>query len=289
MTSPVNATRFGWGSGFIYIKGADGYPVKFDDGAAPAAGDQDGIGGGEALDMGITFPLGAPEPETSAAPGFFLDVDTLSFPNQQVEFVTTLSSFHLQQMAVLQGVKKVQYGGAEVVALSPKNPQFPTLWMLVHSRAKSRDAATRGRKKWSGVLLLNAEMAPFGPDGITGVDAQANQFKITSALDSHWPWGETINDSVHGDCEVGHWLFHHDYQTDIDRWVGDGVETEFFMARDVPDPFAATDMLALYVDRTAQTFTTDYTVNAATRKITFTVAPPSGAPIVAWHSITDPC
>jgi hypothetical protein len=282
-------TRFGWKSGFIYVYGSSGRIVSFN-GTTPTAGDQNGINGGEALDMGITFPHGEPEPTTTQAPGFLNDFDGLSFANRDIQFTTTLSAFDLDQIAALQGQNVVQRGGAYVTGMSPKNQQYPSVALLLHSEAKSRDRATRGQRKVAGLIVMSADMVPYGPDNLEGVVAQQNRFKIVPSARIRMPWGETFYESVWGDCEYNYALFNHNYQTDIDVWYGDGAETQFFMEREVPDPFDnSNDALAMYINSTAQDIVTDYTVDAATNSVTFGVAPASGACIQFWHSIIGTC
>lgn len=287
--APRSMSRFGWKSGFLYTYGASGYIVNFA-GTTPANGNQNGIGGGEALDMGITFPHGEAEPTTTQAPGFLNDFDGLSFPNRDIQFTTTLSAFDLDQIAALQSQNVVQMGAAMVTGMSPRNPQYPNVAMLMHSEGKSRDTGTKGQRKVAGLIVMSAEAVPYGPDNLEGVTAQQNRFKIVPTARRNMPWGQTFYESVWGDCEYNYALFNHNYQTDIDVWYGDGVQTQFFMAREVPDPFTnADDALAMYINRTAQTIVTDYTVDAATNSVTFVVAPAAGACIQFWHSIVGSC
>lgn len=268
--------------------GEEGFLTSLD-GTAIANGDQDGNGGLTQFPLVKAVPIGIPENESIPITGDDGTAETFSFEAGTLpEFIATFGAFDLDHQAYLQGTNVVDYGLIKMGGLLPENPEYPSLMMLIQSKAKAwTPTAQRSQPMYAGYWLLKIQMAPLDADNIEERAAITNQHKITSARSSYTPWGETINDDNYGTCGLVFIPFHSQYRLDVASFRGDGVEVTFNLPR-TPAVANGTNNF-VYVDRTLQTYTADYTISVAASTVIFGVAPAAGEEITVIYAWEETC
>lgn len=278
---------------FAYRRGDDGEFVKID-GTAPAAGDQDGTGGGYELYMPQDFPLTFPEPED-----IIIDSETgvVSMGNivggqTRTRFTATIGTFDLTFHSEIQGTNLVNDGAFTTSALMPLDPQVPTFMLMQQNYSKKyAGSGVLGQRTHTMRVLFNTTLARIGPSSVTMREAQTDQYLIEADPFRYTPLGETINSTNYGPCGMVGYEADLPHFVDFVRFTGDGVEDEFNFPRALPAAAVAGTDVHVSVDRNRQTATVDYTINTTTNILTFEAGsiPADGAVINVWYAWVADC
>ena len=285
-------TRAGLRYVLAYRKGDDGFITNWD-GTDISNGDQNGNTGGVLLEMPQAFPIDDPQPDDIVIDSETVTVSLGGLVGQQNRlppFDVTIGVFDLSQEAVLQGTSTKTFGAATFGVALPQNPEPPNLILFEQNLGKSHAAATFGQKVVTGNMLLNCEMTPRRTADIAMRAPHMNRYTVNASSANYLPWGETIVNDNLGTCSAVYSPYVGPYFADITSFRGNAVQTEYFVARNMPSDIVAADV-SVVVDRVRQTPTVAYTIDVATNKVTFQAGsiPAAGARIDVFYFWQEVC
>lgn len=285
----LHFTAAGLDSVLLYRYGTDGKLTDFLTGSI-ANGDQYGNRGGVEFEMANTMPYNPAEPDTVTQGGERDDQTFNWAASPIIRFTAQFYAVHLHYDAVLNSVETWGEGSKQFVAGAPRDPQYPTTAIIMHQRATSLQASTKRQEMFAIMHLLSCQMIPVGPSDVTAKSESGRRYLITAAARDHTMWAETLTSAKHGTCAAPYLDGSGPFRMDIASYRGDGVETQFFLPRQLPAN-ANTDNITVRVDTIVQTFGVDYVISTVTNSFTFQPGsvPGVGAVIDATYDWDEEC
>lgn len=254
---------------------------------APAAGDQDGAV--MALLEGIkTVPLALQEVERVNITGSNRALGVRQFnPIELPAGTPTLGTADMVFAALAMGLTVDEIAGGAFLGLQPSELSFQDLILMTVNAATSRDSGSEGSTIYTGKLILAAQCFWQDDAGMTERQAVDYQFSVTAQYGARYPWGLTLP----GSKQYAAMRYTWPHKPIVQRWTGDGIETDFNLAKDIAEDSA--DNIAVYVGGVAQTWVTGVpgagefgvTENTSPTEdvIVLGTAPADGAKVVAIY------
>ncbi|MCC7569564.1 MAG: hypothetical protein KO463_08135 [Candidatus Methanofastidiosa archaeon] len=254
---------------------------------APAAGNQDGAA--MALLEGIkTVPLALQEVERVNITGSNRALGVRQFnPIELPSGTPTLGTADMVFAALAMNLTLAEIGAFTFLGLQPSELSFQDLILMTVNAGTSRASGSEGSTIYTGKIVLAAQCFWQDDAGMTERQAVDYQFSVTAQYGARFPWGLALPGSV----QYAAVRYTSLYKPMIQRWTGDGVETDFNLAKDLAEDSA--DNIAVYVDGVAQTWVTGVpgagefgvTLNTAPTEdvIVLGTAPADGAKVVAIY------
>lgn len=249
--------------------------------AAPTAGDSAGSGMGR-LDGVRTADLAIQEPEAVSQGGDdgVLGIEIFE-PDQLPAFTIETGSDDQEFAALCQSTKVHDIGDISIGVLQPNEPNYIDMCLLGVQRAKSRAAGSTGVRHWRGVLIPRATIIPLGPSGLNARQFSNYRYRVTANIADRYPWGLSLSDTNNGTTGAPILPMTAEHRLHLHRFTGDGTADDFVLAY-TP---ASAAKVHVYVDGVLKTLTTDYTVDTATKTVTFAAGkiPAAAAKIVIFY------
>lgn len=159
----------------------------------------------------------------------------------------------------------VRSHGAEITQIvwNPNNPIYVPLVYVAHSQAQ---LTPDGTKRYQTIIALNVNTKPLNQ---TINSAQVNAYPYSNTFNptSLTPWGESLATVDDGTTSATAMSMFAPNPMMLTAFLGDGTETQFTLPY-LPAA-ASADAVRIWVDGVAQTYTTDFTVDAGTGVVTF--------------------
>lgn len=185
-----------------------------------------------------------------------------------------IGAFDANFAAQAQGSKVYADGDFDVSVLGIADVQYADIVLIVQSQAKSLHSGNTG-SGWYVKMYPAVNVLPMGDAGLSNQGAMNFTHAIVANKFSTLPWGVQLSDTNHGTTQaISYGPFFSENRVMLHVFVGDGSETTVTLAK---TPAAANgNKVKVWEDGVAQAYTTDFTVNAGTRVLTFASAPGAG-------------
>lgn len=225
-------------------------------------------------------PTGIPEGEVIPVPGDDGVLGSIGFDSDApTEFIITTGLFDLDLQALIQGTKVEAVGDINFGVVRPTAAEALNATIIVQSKAFKYDVGLRGQKAWHGYIYPAVNLRFLGRETFEGRTAAVNRFQVTANQGTHKFWGDTFTDQVNGSDSMTAQEFISDNPLVAERITGDGSVVTFNLLN-TPITAAKTNV---WINGVKQVATTDYTVSAANKTITFGVAPANDAVVVLLY------
>lgn len=267
---------------FYGLNDGDGY-LQGAATTAPAAGNQAGSGMAR-LTGAKTAPITVPETESVVATGDDIPLANFLFRAASLPAgvingaVSDLDFQALAQETLVEDINDLSFG-----VLLPDEQNDVDMCLLLLQRAKSYQSGSVGAKQWKGLLVSSTNLFPLGSDEITERQVSTERYGFVVNPSDRRPFGLLLTNSVNGTIRAGMQPFTSENKVHLHRWTGDNTQDEFILTY---TPVSQAKV-AIYVNGIKQTVTTHYTVDVATKTVTFVTPPANGAKIVALYEFTD--
>ena len=253
---------------------------------APVAGDQDGNPMLELIGV-KDFPFTPTDPQRVTVTGNDRPLSQFIFqPTEFPQDNLVFGAADLTFNALAQSTKVRDLGAFSLSAVQPSDADWPDLFMLVGSKAKTQTAGAKNLSIWHYLLIPRVQVVPKGRSGFNEQgDAQFQYAMNANPFDVH-PWGEALSETNEGTTETIAFDFTAPYRVHMHRFTGDGSQVTFNL--DYTPAAEDGDHVLVWVDGTLQDYTTDYTVSASAKALTFEAGstPADGAKIVVLYCYT---
>ena len=234
-----------------------------------------------------TADLSVPEPETTDVVGGNMLMGAFTWPlgaTPRGSFEGAV--FDMDLNVALEGIKKRTLGGMEmqVVGATEADPKDICLWFM--SDAISKTTGYKGLRKKFGLLAPKASARFLGAGTVTQRQELSARLALTIQTSDVFPWGEALSLANEGATEGLMIMFSADHWLDLHAFVGDGTtDTVTLTYTPAGDDTATPQRVHVYVDGTALTPTTDFTVSVATKVLTFQAGsiPAAGEKVEIWY------
>lgn len=257
---------------------------------APTAGDQDGSAMYRVTGV-KDFPF---QPTQSDRPTQLGDGGALvRFVNKSTELPEGVLSFGARDLtftALLETLVTRDVAGGTFLGRNPKSPTFRDIGWVVQSPAKALDTG-QAISHWEGVIVYNTNGTARGRNSYNTNSLPDYNYDIVGNFAAQYPWGVSFSASLDGDTEFVFSEFTWPYRLMMQRYTGDGIETDFNLAHTLAADSA--DNIAVYVNGTAITWVTgvpgagEFGADAGTGVITLGTAPASSAVVVVLYGFTS--
>jgi hypothetical protein len=176
------------------------------------------------------MPTGILEGENVPVPGDDTTLGSFIFASADPrEFLMNFGQGDLTLDAYLQGTLVETLGDINIGLSDPGNPVYPTVCLIVNSRAIKRDAGQSGQGGWSGYIYPVVQLQPLSRETLTGRTAGVYRYKGTAQAAYNHPWGVTIAEAVNGDVSSFSFPFTSPYPLTLDAFRGNGVKTDWVL------------------------------------------------------------
>jgi hypothetical protein len=174
-------------------------------------------------------------------------------------------------------------GDATGIVMGNSNPTQQDFVAIINRVAKQRSSSNA--TAYETLLTLNTNAVPTNMD-MAAQAVNPYTYAVTYNKATRLPWGELIGVSNDGVADGILYRIVDDVPWMLGAATGDGSTTAYTV-QNTPNAEAATDT-AVWVDGTAQVYTTDYTVTASTKTFTFEAGsiPANNAKIVFLYGYT---
>jgi hypothetical protein len=247
--------------------------------SAPAAGNQNGSGMAR-LTGAKTAPITVPESEQQFATGDDIVLaaflfSAASLPAGVIEgAVNDLTLQALTQGTLVEDINDIAMG-----VLMPDAPDYVDMCLILQRQAKSYQSGSIGAKQVEGVIVMSTNITPLGSDSYTERQVATQRYGFVINPSDRMPFGLLLTNSVNGTTRAALRPFTAENFVHMHRWTGNGTQDDFFLEY---TPVSQAKV-AVYVDGVKQTVTTHYTVDTATKTITFVTPPANNAKIIALY------
>ncbi len=184
----------------------------------------------------------------------------------------------------LARTKKRVLGGSEMHVLGGNEATPQDVCLIFQSEAKSRTSGYAGLAKKFGLIIPKASVSVLGPSTLNERGEINARLSVVIQSADKYPWGEALsitNEGVTGGVIIP---FTSDYWVDLHAFVGDGSATTVTLDHTPAGDGTGTPARVLvWKNGTALAVTTDFTVNTATKVVTFTSAPAAGDKVEIWY------
>lgn len=199
------------------------------------------------------MPTGIPEGDTVPVPGDDTNLGNFIFSSDAPrEFLMNFGQFDLQLDALLQGTLVETLGNLKIGLGDPGNPSYPTVCLIVNSRAIKRDVSVSGAAAWNVFIYPVVQIQPLNRETLQGRTAGVNRYKGVAQQAFNHPWGVTISELVNGDMSSYVFAVTSNYPLTMDSFTGNGVVTDWVLNK-TPINVIETNAFA---ERVAQTVNT---------------------------------
>lgn len=169
--------------------------------------------------------------------------------------------------------------------VAPKDPAYRQMSLNLIGRAQSQSSGSVGVEGYMNILIPKAVVVPIHTGGLGNAAAQSNRYNVTVQLSDIYPWGSAITNALNGTTAAHMFDGYSEYPVTFHSFTGNNAITTVTLAQTPAE--ASSDKVRVYVNGTALTYTTDYTVDVATRVVTFVAAPAAAAKVVIVYEYTD--
>lgn len=199
------------------------------------------------------MPTGIPEGDVVPVPGDDTTLGNFLFASDAPrEFLMNFGQFDVTLDALLQGTLVEQLGNWNIGLADPSNPVYPTVTLIVNTRAIKRDVSVSGQGAWNVFIYPVVQIQPLNRETLQGRTAGVNRYKGTAQAAFNHPWGVTIAEAVNGDTSSFVFTTTSNYPLTLDALRGNGVVTDWVLNK---TPVSAAETKA-FAERVAQTVTT---------------------------------
>lgn len=257
---------------------------------APSAGDQDGSAMYRLTGI-KDFPF---QPTQADRPTQLGDGGALvRFVNKSPELpegVLTVGARDLTFTALLETLVARDVAGGTFLGRNPKNPTFRDIGWVVQSPAKSLDSGSENAAHWEGIMVYKTNGAARGRNSFNTNSLPDYNYDIVGNRATQFPWGVSFTALLDGDTEFVFSEFTWPYRFMMQRFTGDGIETDFNLAHTLAED--SVDNLALYINGTPATWVTgvpgagEFGADASTGVISLGTAPASNGIVVCLYGVT---
>ena len=189
---------------------------------------------------------------------------------------------------VAQGRKIYSDNSYRVVADSANCVNYRSLILIANSPATSQETATRGLAGYYVHIYLAVTASPSG-ESYNINEAVSFPYSLIfdeTALDV---FGTTLLDADYGTTQAARLRFFSQYPVHGGAYVGDGSASQTIVTSYTPAA-ASVDAVQVAINGTRRAYTTDYTVDPATKTITFTgTLPAAGQQAVYLYQFLPEC
>jgi hypothetical protein len=222
------------------------------------------------------MPTGILEGETVPVPGDDTTLGSFIFASADPrEFLINFGQGDLNLDAMLQGTLVETLGGINIGLSDPGQPVYPTVCLIVNSRAIKRDSGQSGQAAWCGYIFPVVQLQPLSRETLTGRTAGVYRYKGTAQAAYNHPWGVTIAEAVNGDVSSFSFPFTSPYPLTLDAFRGNGIKTDWVLNKAPVD----TNNTKPFVERVALAVSA---VTPATKTMTAAVAANNGRGVVIY-------
>jgi hypothetical protein len=199
----------------------------------------------------------------------------------------TLTALDQALAAVANGVTTHTEGDYTYIPGVPKCLNLADLFLVVNSPAKSVAPSSAGTSGYhvSEFFAVNL-FAKTSPAFTTNeVNEYAGQVVLNRV--STLPTGQTVQSSQYGTTQMAYRAYWSTHPVTYHAFVGNGTTTTVTLAE---EPRAASGAaVQVWIDGTAQAYTTNFTVNTTTKVLTFVTPPAAGANVVVRYAFVGGC
>lgn len=222
------------------------------------------------------MPTGILEGETVPVPGDDTTLGAFIFASADPrEFLINFGQGDLNLDAMLQGTLVETLGNISIGLSDPGQPVYPTVCLIVNSRAIKRSPGNSGQGAWSGYIYPVVQLQPLSRETLAGRTAGTYRYKGTAQAAYNHPWGVTIAEAVNGDVSSFSFPFNSNYPLTLDAFRGNGVKTDWVLNK-TPVSVAETNA---FVERVSLTVSG---VTPSTKTMTAAVAANNGRGVVVY-------
>lgn len=229
----------------------------------------------------MTADLQVPEPERTDILGNNRLLGAFTWPiGSSPTGNVEAAVFDMDLNVALEGLKKRTLGGLEIETVGAEEADSKNICMIMQSDAVSRTAGYMGLKKKFGLIVPKATATVLGISTLTQRERLSARLSLTIQAADRYPWGESITLANEGANNALAIFFTSDYFVDLHAFKGDGTTTTVVLDHTpAGDHNASPQRVHVYVNGTAKTPGTDFTVNVGTKTVTFQTGavPPAGA------------
>jgi hypothetical protein len=176
------------------------------------------------------MPTGILEGENVPVPGDDTTLGSFIFASADPrEFLMNFGQGDLTLDAYLQGTLVETLGNISIGLSDPGSPVYPTVCLIVNSRAIKRSPGSSGQGAWSGYIYPVVQLQPLSRETLTGRTAGVYRYKGTAQAAYNHPWGVTIAEAVNGDVSSFSFPFNSNYPLTLDAFRGNGVKTDWVL------------------------------------------------------------
>lgn len=194
------------------------------------------------------MPTGILEGETVPVTGDDTTLGSFIFASADPrEFLINFGQGDLTLDAMLQGTLVETLGSISIGLSDPGQPVYPTVCLIVNSRAIKRDPGQSGQAAWSGYIYPVVQLQPLSRETLTGRTAGVYRYKGTAQAAYNHPWGVTIAEAVNGDVSSFSFPFTSPYPLTLDAFRGNGVKASWVLNKTPVD----TNSTKPYTERVA--------------------------------------
>lgn|SRR5574342_22201 len=229
--------------------------------------------------MNITLPDGT----VVAITGDDNQLGEFGFPSPDPRAFTIEYAVHdFNDDAVFQGTSVHNIGNSTFGIQDPTNPGYVDAMLLARSRSQNVDSANA--KGFTGLIVPKCQLQPLGRAGFNERGEATFRMRVTTSPSTQYPWGMTFTDAVNGDTSGRFIPWTTVNPPAVHRFTQDGTgTTQAFGPLQYTPASTSTDDMLVFVNRYR---TTAFTVNTATKMITFNAPPAADAVIVVWYEYT---
>ena len=196
------------------------------------------------------MPTSILEGETVPVPGDDTNLGNFIFASADPrEFLMNFGQGDLTLDALLQSTLVETLGNINIGLGDPGSPNYPTVCLIVNSRAIKRDPGIAGQSAWSGFIFPVVQIQPLNRETLTGRTAGVQRYKGVAQAAYNHPWGVTIAEAVNGDVSSFSFPFTSPYPLTLDAFKGDGIVTAWVLNKTPVD----TNGTKAFVERVAAT------------------------------------
>lgn len=145
------------------------------------------------------------------------------------EFLMNFGQGDLELDALLQGTLVETVGNIKIGLGDPANPSYPTVCLIVNSRAIKRGAGAAGQAEWAGMIYPVVQIQPLNRETFEGRTAGVFRYKGVAQAAFNHPWGVTLASAVNGNPASFCFPFVSNYPLTLDAFRGNGVKTSWVL------------------------------------------------------------
>ena len=267
---------------FYGVRDDSGNLVGGESATAPTAGDTNGNAMVQ-LKLIKDFPLAPVEPESVPVTGDDGIASKFKFkPSDFPENQMTFGSGDLDFNALVQSTLVQDVAGWSFGSVQPADPIYRQMIYIVQGNSFSQENASLNTAEWYVQIMLNVQTAPLHRGSFT--ERAAGDFLYSNTMNeaSNTPWGVDFTDVDDGTAAMVAMEFFSQYPVTIHRFTGNNIETDYILDL---TPVDSADWMVVTLDGVVKTYTTDYTITAATKIVAFEAGsiPTDGAIIEIFY------